>query len=67
MNGKVINRIQNWKFQSALKMMEPEAEEYQIVKALAEMFGDCGIFDGKMGLIVTIVVSYLICEEEVEE
>ena len=53
MNNMLHGRIENWKFDSALKYLDGEPEyTVALIQALARVFGDCGWFDGDMGLIV---------------
>ena len=57
-NTDLINRLFNFKFEAALKYLEGE-DEYvvDVVKALAETFGNCGWLDSNIGVIVYACVS----------
>jgi len=58
MNSELAERLLNWKFKSALKYLSAEDRETKkIVKALADMFGDCGWFDGQMGRLISAMVE----------
>ena len=63
---RLIDRLQNWKFEQALDYCEPEAEYLELVEALAATFGNCGWFGGKMGVIVDAAISVITAEIEVE-
>ena len=62
MNDDLKGRLLNWKFRSAAEHLEGESEETKtIVDALASCFGNCGWFEGDMGMIVgTLVTCYLL-------
>jgi hypothetical protein len=53
------NRLFNWKFDSALKELPPDAPEElrDLVVALAEMYGNCGHFYGHMGVVVQAAIN----------
>ena len=52
-NEELKERLFNWKFESALKYLDGETEEvFNIVKALADMFGNVGWFEGSLAIIV---------------
>ena len=61
MKDKLISRLENWKFESALKYVDAEDEDVQeTVTALAVMFGNCGWMYGFMGTIINATVNHLI-------
>jgi len=61
MNEKLENRLYNWKFRQACGYLKNEPDDIKnTVKALADLFEDCGWFDGKMSIIIENVVEYLI-------
>ena len=60
-----INRLYNWKFDSALRFAKeqsslPTSDEILAIKALADTFGNCGWFDGSLGRVVRAAVHDLI-------
>lgn len=66
MNAQCRNRIENWKFTSAMATYEAvvsDEDEHQILLALSETFGNCGWFDGAMGTIVGAAVAWLLREK----
>ena len=58
MNAKLVSRLRNWKFDSALRYVGGE-EDAEVVYALAESFGNSGWFDGSMGVIVGALVDLM--------
>lgn len=69
LSEKVRNRLYNWKFAQAANQLEIEDEadiqqgddgECELVCALALVLGDCGWFEGNLGIIVTAAVSPLL-------
>lgn len=55
------SRLTNWKFESAAKMLSADdtTEAAEVIRALAEQFGDCGHFYGWMGDLIDCVVDLL--------
>lgn len=66
-NKRLISRLFNWKFGTALQYLEGEDEEVVIlVKALADTFDDCGWIDGNMGIIIQACL-FRICPQISED
>lgn len=70
LNDKVKDRLLNWKFESARRILldeaygatgasNPASDELETVIALAQMFGDSGWFWGSMADVVRAAVWYL--------
>jgi hypothetical protein len=50
---QLISRLVNWKFGQALAHVGGQPHDVQdVINALATVFGDCGWFEGNMGIIV---------------
>jgi hypothetical protein len=56
------NRVENWKFRSAYELMSHGHPRKDEVGALADLFEDCGWFDGHMGTIVALAVTMVLDE-----
>lgn len=58
------NRLENWKFTSALRSAEkgsrPTGAEHETIEALSMVFGNSGWFDGTIGAIVEAAVARLL-------
>jgi len=61
LNEKLKSRVENWKFESALKYIDDKVTdgEKEIIKALARLFGNSGWFYGDMGILVDTVLDFL--------
>lgn len=60
-NERLINRLYNWKFESAERYLEGQPETVcDAVKALSAGFGDCGWFWGTHADLVRVTVTLLI-------
>jgi len=56
-------KLTNWKFRSALSYLDGQTEEVKdVVNALCRSYGNCGWFEGDMGLIVGICVESVIAK-----
>lgn len=61
---RLISRIYNWKFQSALPYLEGQPEDVQeLVEALANTVGNCGWGEGYLEVIIGAAADRLIGEE----
>lgn len=66
----LASRVLNWKFQQAVRKFinlpgnvaeQPEVyDRLNVIRSLAATFGDCGWFDGEMGIIVGAAVNYIL-------
>ena len=62
-SDKLRERLLNWKFKSAMKHRKGQPHTVQRdVEILADLFGNAGWFDGRMGDLVWIAVQSLIGE-----
>lgn len=63
---ELIGRLYNWKFESAMRYVDNDIEEQDVylIKALAQVFQNCGHFDGDMGNIVQAAVNSIMPEDE---
>ena len=62
MNTKLLNRIENWKFRSAVNELDASVPSpiAEAVTALADMYGDVGFaLDGVNGELVGAVVALI--------
>lgn len=65
LNDKLRSRLDNWKFRQAMQYIDGTDEtEAMVIKALADMFEDCGQFSGTMSVLVESVVAYLFKGED---
>jgi hypothetical protein len=56
----LINRLENWKFESALKHLRGQPRAVQSsVRALSRLLGNSGWLDGDIGELVTLAVEDL--------
>lgn len=59
-----VNRLENWKFASALGYAEkgstPTDSEREAIEALSAVFGNCGWFGGSTGVIVGAAVDRVV-------
>lgn len=63
-NENLIGRVENWKFEQAIKYLEGESDEVkEIINALATSFGNVGWFDGNLGRIVEFAVKCLLPDD----
>ena len=61
---RLLDRLENFKFEQALEYCEPDDEWRELVEALATTFGNCGWLNGKMGVILDAAVSVVTAEIE---
>jgi len=62
---KLVGRLANWKFKSALQHLEGQSDEVvETVKTLSTMFSNSGWFEGNMGHLVSVVVQTLVESHE---
>jgi hypothetical protein len=56
----LVGRLRNWKFAQATKHLTGQPVYVrEVVETLARSFGDCGWFEGDMGLIVGAALNVL--------
>ncbi len=61
----LINRLENWKFIDAYKQSNVIAltiRQWEAIKCLADLYGNCGLFEGGMGESIGSTVE-LLCNE----
>lgn len=72
LNDEVAGRLYNWKFSQAGAALDtqiaagevvPTETERETIAALGRLFGNCGWFDGDMGVLVGTAVRSLTGEE----
>jgi len=50
---KLISRLANWKFCQALSHLKGQPQDVcDVIQSLGDTFGDCGWFEGRMGIII---------------
>jgi hypothetical protein len=60
-NENLRGRLYNWKFESAKRYLNGETDSVKrIVRSLSVLYGNCGWFEGKMGMRVGAVVDSLL-------
>lgn len=65
---RLIGRIYNWKFESALRYMKGQPKEIQdLLKSLAKLLGNEGWMDGLLADLVKAAELYLLGDELGEE
>lgn len=70
LSERVQLRVANWKFGSAWKITQEETaagavhdpHDEAVIRALAEMLGNPGWFEGNLGVIVGAVVYWLLAD-----
>lgn len=62
LNEDLTGRLENWKFESAKMYVDFDVsvDERLVIEALADTYGNCGWFEGSMGLIIGAAVEALI-------
>jgi hypothetical protein len=67
-SDKLIGRIYNWKFKSALKYMKGQRIDIQdLIRTLATLFGNEGWMDGLVADLVKTAEQYLLGDDLEEE
>lgn len=62
-NQDLCSRLDNWKFETAHRYATElglDENDLEVIKVLSDTFGDCGWFDGSMGVIVGAAVDSLL-------
>jgi len=63
-SAALVDHLSNWNFAAALQHCDGQsAEACTLVHALADTFGDCGWFEGRMGAIVHAAMQAFEIEE----
>ena len=53
MNDKLLSRLLNYKFESALNYLEGEFSNVkELVNSLAQIFGNSGLIDGHLRIVI---------------
>lgn len=67
LSDNVKDRLENWKFYQAIAALdhdddpsEPTTYEREAIRALADLVGNSGWFDGSLGIVVGSLVDALV-------
>lgn len=65
LSGRTVNRLYNWKFESAKRdaadqEVPPTQHEVDAIRALSDAFGNVGWFDSALAVVIRLAVHDLI-------